>query len=128
MVVVGLLRWAASAVYDLVWKQPLRELFMFGPQGWFWAGASDSDMCYGMSTMPASFWLDNPEACQELISRNFETFHRATTTVAYFASLLLLGVYATRQGCRCRRRRPPRPTTTKIILLGDPRLLLSGGQ
>jgi hypothetical protein len=81
-------------MYDLVFIQPLKKLYMHGPyvtQYGFWAGKEHSDICSILTTMPATFWdHQDPSKCFEVIHRHFITFRTSIEIIIYFICLYQL--------------------------------------
>lgn len=95
---IGIFITSLWGIYDLIITRPLRFLYFTG----FWVGTDDCDMCTQLSPGTMSpFWAAHPEACEELIDRNFRSFDAKVTCFVYFAILFFI-VMLIFMNCMCR--------------------------
>lgn len=89
------MKWLWYPIEWLVLK-PLRLFYHHGP---VWRGASLSDACAQMTTVPASFWDTQPDTCQERFDREFQSFSIAVGVTGYFCILMVILCYSLCQCC-----------------------------
>lgn len=83
---------AMATVYTSVMIKPLRRLYFDGPHFYgygFWRGAAAHDICAHLTTYDSKFWLQHPQACREIIERDFYSIVVFLETLGYFLALYL---------------------------------------
>lgn len=80
-------------IYDLIWKEPLRTLYLHGPNiaGYgFWANRLPEDICAELTSVSSAHWTKESALCHQLIEDHFESFHVGVTSLVYFVFLFWL--------------------------------------
>jgi len=104
----SLLQQTISTVYTKVVLGPLRRLYFYGPRFYghgFWRGATAADICAALTNHDSQFWLQHPQACADIIEKDFHSIVVLAETVGYFVALYLIVKVSLKY---CSRRRSQR--------------------
>ena len=87
--------WLLAQIYELSIENTFRQLYFKGPSSFgFWSGQEIEDICYSITSTPASFWMLHYTQCVELCEQRFQSFMATVNFVLYF-----FVVYRVIQGC-----------------------------
>jgi len=73
-------------VRDVLFTDPIRQMYLKGPPPLFWGGHSRSTICSKLTNTEQTFWVQPhsvPE-CDSLVERHFESF-RTSVSIAMYA-------------------------------------------
>ena len=69
--------------YRLVISQPLLYFYMHAPCKIGWCGKPAFDICAALTSVPATHWIDNADACINLIATDFQAYDTIAFTIFY---------------------------------------------
>ena len=81
---------AALAIYTATVLTPLKRLYFYGPRMagiGFWRGIPKHDICAALTNHDSHFWIKYPDACNEIIAKDFYSIEVLVETICYFALL-----------------------------------------
>ena len=87
---------AFKYIPDLLFVQPLRTLYFYGPRFWGWGGwegIATEDICAQLTLVSAQVWKDQPLNCAALIERKFHTLLVTVGGLAYFLLIYKILTY-----------------------------------
>jgi len=90
----------ALTIYAATILTPLKRLYFDGPRlfGYgFWKGAPVHDICAQLTQHNSEFWKNNPDACREIVEKDFHSIVVLVETVGYFALLYVVISLACRE-------------------------------
>lgn len=87
-------------LFDWTILYPLRLFYQYGP---IWKGVTLPDACAQITRVDASFWADQPDQCQMMFNRQFDSFRIGIGVTTYFLCVLVTVFYV---ACRCCFLRP----------------------
>ena len=76
----------ASIAVDFAVVRPLRYMYFDGPTVLgvgFWEKLPEKDICSRLTGVSATFWTQNEDECNNLVSRKFDTFIVGAFSFAY---------------------------------------------
>lgn len=82
---------AALDIYEYFVICPLFTLYIHGPslgQFGFWHGKTESQICAHLTSQSEVMWLNQVEACSELIQKRFNSSIRSIEVLLYFFVLM----------------------------------------
>lgn len=91
-------------LYNIIWREPLKILYFKGPAIFgFWQNRDDIDICSDITTVTSLHWTYNPEICESIKEKHFESFHIGITSFFYISTLFLTTLFTL---CHCCCIRP----------------------
>lgn len=80
--------WLATTAYNTFVVEPLRTLYLNGPQMFgFWNGRTMLQICAELTNQPELFWQSHESECASIVGKKFQTTLVTTQVLVYFAIL-----------------------------------------